>query len=698
MPGIELNLTPTFQRSLAKLNKQEQAVVNQAVMSFWMNPDLPGLRIHPLKLRENRFCSISPNMDLRVIVLKDGTRHALMYVDHHDRAYAWAERRKIERHPVTGSAQLIEFEEVIREEIIHVRREVEASPLFALEDDDYLLSLGVPPAYLPLVKQVVDDDGLLDLCPRLPEEAQEALVELAAGGRPQRISPVQIDMLADPFEHPDARRRFWVAADEKALANALERPWAEWLVFLHPSQRLAVERNFDGPARVSGTAGTGKSVVSMHRAAHLARSADGERVLLTTFSKVLASRLANGVDQILGADSAARQRMTISHLHAYAHRLLAESGRKFEIIQRDNLSELLTTHRKELDADKFSDAFIEAEWNAVIDYWGLENWDDYEKVNRTGRGAALPAQQRLQLWQVFSQVRAELKRNNLLSWGDLCDEARRLVEANGTKPFRHVIVDESQDLGPRELRFAASLAPQGPQSLFFAGDIGQLIYRYPFSWLSVGVDVRGRSQRLKVNYRTSEQVQRFADSLIGQRLVDADEQSDDRSTMSPIKGPEPEIVGGGGSEAEREAVRDWIKGLLESGFAPDEIAIFARTKSIIERQVSPVIESLGLEQLLLSTDTQNRQGSLNTGTLHAAKGLEFRAVAVVGCDEGALPLKAAIDAEYEEEAKAIALAREQQLLYVGCTRARERLLVTYAHTPSRFLPVTKARTDREPAR
>jgi len=697
MPGIELNLTPTFQRSLAKLNKQEQAVVNQAVMSFWMNPDLPGLRIHPLKLRENRFHSISPNMDLRVIVLKDGARHVMMYVGHHDRAYAWAERRTVERHPVTGSAQIVEFEEVVREEIVHVRREVEAPPLFAQEDDHYLLSLGVPPAYLSLVKQVGDENGLLDLCLHLPEEAQEALLDLASGGRPQRISPVQIDMLADPFEHPDARRRFWVVTDEKALASALERPWAEWLVFLHPSQRLAVERYFDGPARVSGTAGTGKSIVSMHRAAHLARNADSERVLLTTFSKVLASRLANGVDQILGADSAARQRMTISHLHAYAHRLLAESGRKFEIIQRDDLSELLTTHRKELNADKFSDAFMEAEWNAVIDYWGLENWDDYEKVNRTGRGVALPAHQRRQLWQTFSRVRAELKHNNYLSWGDLCDEARRLVESNGTKPFRHVIIDESQDLGPRELRFAASLAPQGPQSLFFAGDIGQLIYRYPFSWLSVGIDVRGRSQRLKVNYRTSEQIQRFADSLVGQRLVDADEQSDDRATMSPIKGPRPEIIGGRGPEAEREALRGWINELLENGFAPDEIAIFARTKSIIETQVAPVVESLGLEQSLLSADTHDKQGSLNVGTLHAAKGLEFMAVAVVGCDEETLPLKAALDAEYEEEAKAIALAREQQLLYVGCTRARERLLVTYAHTPSRFLPPTKARTEREPA-
>lgn len=660
-----------------------------------MNPSLPGLRLHPLKLRESRFYSISPNMDLRIIVLKDGARHVMMYVDHHDRAYAWAQRRKTETHPITGSAQIVEFEEVVREEIIRVRREVEAPPLFAHEDDDYLLSLGVPPAYLIAVKQVADDDGLLDLCLRLPEEAQEALMELASGGRPQRTSPVQIDMLVDPFEHPDARRRFWAPPDEKALANALERPWAEWLVFLHPSQRTAVERNFDGPARVSGTAGTGKSIVSMHRAANLARAANGDdQVLLTTFSKVLASRLANGVDQILGRDTAARRRLIVSNLHAYAHSLLVDGGKKFELLKRDQLSELLATHGEQLDRNKFSDAFIEAEWNAVIDYWGIDSWEEYEKVSRTGRGTALPVQFRSQLWQVFSQVRGELKRNNLLSWGDLCDEARSSVGLNGSRPFRHVIVDESQDLGPRELRFAASLAPPGPQSLFFAGDTGQLIYRYPFSWLSVGIDVRGRSQRLKVNYRTSEQIQRFADSLIGQRLVDADDQSEDRSTMSLIHGPEPEVVGGSGTEAERDVLRNWIKALLENGFAADDIAIFARTKSIIERQVTPVIESLGLEQSLLSTEAHDKRESVNVGTLHAAKGLEFRAVAVVGCDDGSLPLQTALDAEFEEEAKSIALAREQQLLYVGCTRAREKLLVSYAGSRSRFLPAAATSQDQ----
>ena len=168
---------------------------------------------------------------------------------------------------------------------------------------------------------------------------------------------------------------------------------------------------------------------------------------------MLASRLANGVDQILGKDTAARRRVIVSNLHAYAHSLLVDSGRKFEILKRDQLSELLAKHRKQLDRDKFSDDFIEAEWNAVIDYWGIDSWEEYEKVSRAGRGTALPVQFRRQLWQAFSQVRAELKRNNLLSWGDLCDEARSLVELNGTRPFRHVIVDELSGSRPARTSF-----------------------------------------------------------------------------------------------------------------------------------------------------------------------------------------------------------------------------------------------------
>ena len=190
-------------------------------------------------MRDRRFHSISPNMDLRIILFRDGDRQVLMYVDHHDPAYRWAERRTVTTHPVTGSAQIVEFDEVVRAEAPPPSRPEQrdaASPLFAAENEDYLLSLGVPPVYLDTVRAIYSDDDLLEVLDRLPEEAQEALIALATGEHPVARPMVQ-GPAPDPFAHPDAQRRFWIAAYEAALAEALERPWEEWLVFLHPAQR-----------------------------------------------------------------------------------------------------------------------------------------------------------------------------------------------------------------------------------------------------------------------------------------------------------------------------------------------------------------------------------------------------------------------------------------------------------------------------
>jgi hypothetical protein len=360
----DLALTPSFQKSLARLTRQEQNLVHQTVMQFWMNPDVPGHRLHPLDMRERRFHSISPNMDLRVIVFREGDRHVLMYVDHHDAAYRWAERRTVATHPVTGTAQIVEFDEVVRAEMPPSSRAPQydpASPLFAGEDNDYLLSLGVPPVYLDALRGVCNDDDLLALLDRLPEEAQEALIALATGERPiARPAPTP-----DPFAHPDAQRRFWIAADE----TALERPWEEWLVFLHPTQRGAAERNFNGPARVSGSAGTGKSVVAMHRAAYLARLSTGGRLLLTTFSKTLASRLSDGMDKLLGAASEARRRVEVLHLHEYAKSRLDRRGRHLAIADAEEIKERLHAARGELDP-RFTGSFLSAEWEAVVDLLG----------------------------------------------------------------------------------------------------------------------------------------------------------------------------------------------------------------------------------------------------------------------------------------------------------------------------------------
>jgi len=680
MQPIEIILTPTFNKSLARLSPQDQKQVDLAVMQFWRTPDAPGLRWHSLNMREKRFHSISPNMDLRVIVMADGPRRVMMYADHHDKAYAWADGRQFERHPVTGSGQIVEFEEVVREQIVYVTKEVEAPPLFAAEEDSYLISLGVPPVYLEWVRKVADEDALIQLCQRLPEEAVEALLSLFSGERPEP-APATAD--ADPFETPDARRRFWIAADEKALARALEAPWTEWTVFLHPSQRDAVTRNFNGPARITGSAGTGKSVVAMHRAAELARASQGGRLFLTTFSRALSYRLSEGMDRLLGSASTARGRVTVAHLHAHAAEVLQDAGRNVQVIDEGKLKEWIAEIRGDLDPG-WSDAFLASEWSAVVDYWGIRDFAGYRAIQRTGRGKALSPRDRKLIWPVFEEVRRRMATEGCMTWGDLCEAAGRLLTEQGLYPFRHVIVDEAQDLGPRELAFVARLAPSGPRSLFFVGDTGQRIYRWPFAWSAVGLDIRGRARRLTVNYRTSQQIRRFADRLLPTRIEGPDGLTEERVTISLLSGPEPEIIPCADSGAEREVLANWLTSQLDRGVTAPEIAILARTGNIHQRTTYPVLSKLNLQHCAL-TEPEPPDDTVSAGTLHTAKGLEFRAVAVIGCEAAMLPLPAAIAAENGEVAKAIARERERNLLYVGFTRARESLLVTHVGPPSSFL-------------
>ncbi|WP_315715100.1 MULTISPECIES: 3'-5' exonuclease [unclassified Bradyrhizobium] len=676
-----LELALTFNRSLDRLPAAEQAAAKQVAFDYLADATRPGLSLHRIdRARDKRFWTVRVNRDLRIVVFKDGGRSIFCYVGHHDDAYAWAERRKFEVHATTGAAQIVEIAEIVREEIRVVTREVPRPGILANEDPAYLLSLGVPASYLDLLRGV-DDDGFLDLLPRLPEEAREALWALATGQRPA-ARPADLS-IADPFSHPDAQRRFWVATDEEALAQALEKPWAEWLVFLHPSQRAAVVRNFNGPARVCGAAGTGKSVVAMHRAANLAHQSQGGRILLTTFSKVLASRLSEGMDTLLGPASSARARVDVAHLHAYAHGHASRFG-KLTIADDRTIDQLIAESRGNLDA-AFDDPFLRAEWDTVIDFWGISSFEGYRDIPRIGRGMALSSRIRRRLWDVFAGVIGGLAARNLHTFGQVCDRLRERIDAAGTRPFQHVVVDEAQDLGPRELRLIAALATLGPRALFFAGDVGQRIFRWPFSWFAAGVDVRGRAQRLKVNYRTSAEIHRFSNGLLPAHVTEVDDVAEERETLSLLRGPDPEIRSAADLSGEIEILATWLAAARERGIAPAEIAIFARTRKALEERARPALARVGLNCAWLSVDQEIEGGTVTLATLHSAKGLEFRAVAVVSCNDAQLPLHQALDAAKEPEAKRLIEERELSLLYVGCTRARDQLLVSWSDEPSRFI-------------
>ena len=685
---MQFRIADTFTASLARLAGDEQKAVKTAAFDLQMAPSHPGLQFHRLDgARDRNFWSVRVSRDIRIIVHRTENSLMLCYVDHHDEAYRWAERRKLEAHPKTGAAQLVEVRETIEEIAVPVYVPVaqQAPPKrlpFAGLPDDQLLSYGVPAEWLPNI-HATGEDGILDIASHLPSEAAEALLELATGGMPQMPRPVPVGV--DPFEHPDAQRRFRIMRDREELERALDFPWEKWAVFLHPAQREIVERDFSGPARVSGSAGTGKTIVALHRAVHLARANPNSRVLLTTFSEALANALRDRLRILVSSEPRLAERVEVYSLDTLAERLYQLNLGVPSSVSAEQLRALIEKAATSVDVNRFSRSFMLAEWEQVVDAWQLDTWEAYRDVPRLGRRRRLPEGQRRTLWSVFEQVRSSLRERSLITRSEMFAQLAAKFGETQRSPFDFIIVDESQDVGVAQLRFLAALGADRTNGLFFAGDLGQRIFQQPFSWQALGVEVRGRSRTLKINYRTSHQIRRRSDLLLGAEIADADGNAEGRAgTISVFNGPEPAIVISQSIDEETKVVADWLTQLTERGLEPDEISVFVRSTEHIDR-ASIAIERTGLEFIVLDNQVQTAVGHVSVGTMHLAKGLEFRAVVVMACDDEVIPLQERIESVADDSDLEDVYNTERHLLYVACTRARDHLLITGVEPASEFL-------------
>ena len=747
---MEFRIADTFTASLAHLRVDEQKAVKTTAFDLQVNPARPGHRLHRVEsARDRNFWSVRAGRDLRIIVHRTAADFLLCYVDHHDRAYRWAERRRLERHPRTGAAQLVEIRELVREvavplpvpsqpEATALEDAIEASPapvpalveapsgapaaspdaapspepakpagppLFADRTDEELSNYGVPADWLGEVRAATEE-SLLETAEHLPAEAAEALLELATGGTP--TIPPPLSPAADPFAHPDAGRRFRTMVDREELERALNAPWEKWTVFLHPAQRNLVERDYGGPARVAGSAGTGKTIVALHRAVHLASEDPDSRVLLATFSTPLANALQRRLRLLLGSRPRLGERIEVHSMASLAERLYRLNIGALSRATSEQQQELLRRAAEEVADHGFSHRFLWAEWSGVVDAWQLRNWDEYRAVPRLGRRTRLAEARRKVLWSIFARMRDQLERQDLLTTAGMFRRLEDHFNHARRPPFDYCVIDEAQDSSVAELRFLAALSEDRPNSLFFAGDLGQRIFRAPFSWRKLGVDVRGRSQTLRVNYRTSHQIRRQADRLLPARIADVDGIDEERrGTVSAFNGPAPEIRVVESGEAEIAAVSEWLRDLAQppgaasseseseefdegsDGIRTGEIGVFVRSPSEMERALRTVAAA-GLDAARL--DAGQTAGPESTGgeavavgTMHRAKGLEFRAVAVMACDDEVLPLQARIENVADEADLEDVYNTERHLLYVACTRARERLLVTGVNPASEFL-------------
>jgi hypothetical protein len=685
-------IADSFQSALRRLAAQEQKAVKETVYDLQTDPSAPGLQFHRIdKSKDPHFWSMRVSRDIRIIVHKTEDSFLLCYVDHHDDAYAWAERRKIETHPKTGAAQIVEVRERVQEIVVH-RPIIVATPeapraqpvaLFAAVSDDELLEYGVPPEWLADVRAATEDT-IFDLAEHLPREAAEALLDLAVGEKPVIQQPLPATV--SPFEHPDAQRRFRMLENIDELKQALEFPWDQWTVFLHPSQRQVVEQTFNGPARVTGSAGTGKTVVALHRAANILKCEPQAKLLLTTFSLPLANALEKKLSILTGEASGVVHRVTILPFKGVASDLFTLAfGHHPKAASDDQIRGALKTASDALGLTGFTLRFLVSEWLNLVDAWQVDSLESYQDVPRIGRKARLGAKQREKVWPVFVRARQVLEAQGVLTWPAVFGKVTAHFANRTEKPFTHVVVDEAQDLGVPELRMLAAITPDSPNALFFAGDIGQRIFNEAFSWKAVGVDIRGRSRTLKVNYRTSHQIRQVADRLMPSTQQDADGNVQDRrGTVSVFNGPEPEVRTFEKPEQEVQGVAEWIKSVIEAGVEPAEIGVFVRSKDQLVR-ARAAVKAASHTQLELSERHEAPQGRISIGTMHLAKGLEYRAIAVMACDDNILPLHERMEAVADEAELEEAYETERQLFYVACTRARDRLLVSGVVPVSAFV-------------
>jgi hypothetical protein len=665
----------TFTKALGRLTTPEQKQVKITAFDLMQNESGNGLQLHRVESAPG-FWTARVSQDIRIVLHKDGEHTLMAWVGHHDDAYRWAERRRMVPHERTGAMQMVEIVERVEERsmlVESVANDVAPAAIekpFATLSDDDLLDVGVPRDWLETVRQT--DIARVDhLFGSLPDEAAEALLDFATGGRLSDHVAAKAIAGADPFTHPDAQRRFRVVEGLEELKAALDAPFAQWAVFLHPAQRAPVTRDWTGPARVSGSAGTGKTIVALHRAVHLASQTDAS-VLLTTFSKPLAENLLVKIRLLTEAIPDARSRLLVRSIDQAAHELYAGAFGQPNMATASQVRAAIGAALEAGSGAGHTAEFLFEEWDELVDAWGLQDLQAYTDVPRIGRRTRLGNKQRETAWEVFAFVRERLAARNVVTSADVYARLSRWVDEGGRLPFTHVIVDEAQDLSVAQAKFLAAIGRSGkPDALFFAGDLGQRIFHLPFSWARLGLDVRGRSQVLKVCYRTSHQIRSTADRLLEPEIADLDGNEESRrGTVSVFDGPEPEVKLFADEQQERDAVTKWLQGRRDEGLPEQEVAILVRGTGQLGRGRAAA-KAAGIDAPVI--------------TMHDAKGLEFRAVAVMALDEDILPDADRMASIGDVADMAAVQDTERHLLYVAVTRARDALLLTGVAPGSEFL-------------
>lgn len=684
-------LSNDFLIQLSKLPAHVHTKVMKWAIQFQADPTSSGINYENINgARDSNLKSVRLDKDWRGIVFKpsSGDVYVLLYVDHHDDAYRWAENRKLTINPVTGAMQLVSFEQVVDSApqaalapqtagAVSVPSSSSQPPLFASLGDTELMSLGVPQDLLGLVRSVTSDDALDAIQPKLPVEAYEGLFLVAAGDTVSQVlnaRETRVDKVVDTEDFaaalsmPESRSRFVVVSDDETLAAILNAPLAQWRVFLHPTQQKLAVGDRSGPVRVLGGAGTGKTVLAMHRAKWLAENRTGtsQKVLFTTFTRNLASDIEQNLKTMCSAPTLLK--LELRNLDAWVNTFMRSRKLEHRIVydrKEDGAFQAwqaaLAVRDTTLD---LPDNFYEQELEQVILAQGITTLDEYRAARRTGRGVVLSRVKRDAVWPVFEEYRGQLASRKLKEVDDAYREVADILKANAesTTAYSAIVIDETQDFGPQALKLLRAMIPPGANDLFFVGDGHQRIYsRNRAAMSKCGIDIRGRSRKLYLNYRTTDEIRRQAVALLeGCDIDDLDDGNDEIKRYKSLShGPAPKFCAVDGLEsAAQEAiafVKEWQSGQSEgTSLSFCVIAASEKNRDALARQ----LQAAGLTCVTITAQNNHADARdvVHMATMHRAKGLEFDCVVVVAPENY-------FGAPGEAD-------NQRKLLYVALTRAK----------------------------
>lgn len=694
--NVKVAISSDFLTAFARLPRQVQGKVTEFVNKFRNNPMSPGINYEKLNSGiDKKIFSVRIDDTYRGIVVRQQEVgvYLLLWVDHHDEAYQWAARKRCEVNPKTGAIQVFDVQTVVEQ-----ASTPDKVTLFALAKDDELIKLGVPEIQLDFVRSFISKEDFYKAEQSMPHDAYEHLSWLAEGFPMEEVLELVLeeqntssasDNLATALDVPTTLKSFVVVDGEDELRRIMAEPLEKWRVFLHPTQRKIARKEYSGSARVLGGAGTGKTVVAMHRAKHLASKCEGQqRILMTTFTANLAADIRENLRKICTVEEL--RRIEVIHLDAWVNQFLRESGFSAQIGYDDVIKPLWERAVLLANIDlPFETSFYEEEWNRIVIAQEALTLEKYVKATRNGRGTRLDRKKRMHIWKVFENYQNLMKENQIRDINTSMYESTKLLQSAGRKPrYASIIIDEGQDFSDNAYRLIRALAgEEHPNDIFIVGDSHQRIYRNHPILSKCGINIRGRSSILKINYRTTEEIRKQALLLLkGISFDDLDEGFDlGDKCQSLTHGEKPIVENFGNANDEFDFLLREVKKLKDNGVSLTDICVVARTKKLVDDYIA-LFTRAGIRSYAIKrnkVDDRSFDG-LRVATMHRVKGLEFKYVFIAAVNNRIIPLSSAInktDAVSEEES----ITSEKCLLYVAMTRAQKGVYITSYGRKSEFL-------------